>query len=144
MAHVSARKILHGARCWAQSPTLSIIVDTCAYAALACAWRNQSVFERAREQKSCLASCRFFPSVYYLSTSKIAIAVLGNFAFAAALCLYFLLTKVSCSATRPCFPSQISSAGVDQHALAEHATCSRAAIGRVPLAEGCMHQQQRA
>jgi hypothetical protein len=41
-----------------------------------------------------LASCRFFPSVYYLSTSKIAIAVLGNFAFAAALCLYFLLTKV--------------------------------------------------
>lgn len=38
--------------------------------------------------------CRFFPSVYYLSTSKIAIAVLGNFAFAATLCVYFLLTKV--------------------------------------------------
>ena len=37
---------------------------------------------------------RFFPSVYYLSTSKVAIAVLGNFAFAVALCTYFLLTKV--------------------------------------------------
>ena len=33
--------------------------------------------------------------MYYLSTSKISIAVLGNFAFAAALCMYFLLTKVS-------------------------------------------------
>ena len=32
--------------------------------------------------------------MYYLSTSKISIAVLGNFAFAAALCIYFLLTKV--------------------------------------------------
>ena len=39
-------------------------------------------------------ACRFFPSVYYLSTSKVAIAVLGNFAFAVALCTYFLLTKV--------------------------------------------------
>ena len=32
--------------------------------------------------------------MYYLSTSKVAIAVLGNFAFAVALCTYFLLTKV--------------------------------------------------
>lgn len=37
---------------------------------------------------------RFFPAVYYLSTSKIAIAVLGNLAFAMALTLYNLTTKV--------------------------------------------------
>ena len=41
------------------------------------------------------SACRFFPSVYYLSTSKVAIAVLGNFAFAVALCTYFFLTKVN-------------------------------------------------
>lgn len=40
--------------------------------------------------------CRFFPSVYYLSTSKVAIAVLGNMAFALALTLYNLTTKVCC------------------------------------------------
>ena len=39
-------------------------------------------------------SCRFFPSVYYLSTSKVAIAVLGNLAFALALALYNVTTKV--------------------------------------------------
>lgn len=33
--------------------------------------------------------------MFYLSTSKVAIAVLGNFAFAVALCTYFLLTKAS-------------------------------------------------
>ena len=44
--------------------------------------------------------CRFFPSVYYLSTSKVAIAVLGNFAFAVALCTYFLMTKVSATLLR--------------------------------------------
>lgn len=38
---------------------------------------------------------QFFPSVYYLSTSKVSIAVLGNFAFAVVLCTYFLLTKVN-------------------------------------------------
>lgn len=38
--------------------------------------------------------CRFFPAVYYLTTSKIAIAVLGNLAFALALTLYNLTTKV--------------------------------------------------
>lgn len=38
--------------------------------------------------------CRFFPSVFYLSTSKVAIAVLGNMAFALALTLYNLTTKV--------------------------------------------------
>ncbi|BDA48217.1 probable E3 ubiquitin-protein ligase synoviolin at N-terminal half [Coccomyxa sp. Obi] len=37
---------------------------------------------------------QFFPSVYYLSTSKISIAVLGNFGFAFALCVYYLLIKV--------------------------------------------------
>ena len=42
-----------------------------------------------------LLFCRFFPAVYYLSTSKIAIAVLGNLAFATALTLYNLTTKVS-------------------------------------------------
>ena len=41
-----------------------------------------------------LCFCRFFPAVYYLSTSKIAIAVLGNLAFAMALTLYNLTTKV--------------------------------------------------
>lgn len=40
---------------------------------------------------------RFFPSVYYLSTSKVAIAVLGNMAFALALTLYNLTTKVGCA-----------------------------------------------
>lgn len=42
----------------------------------------------------CLGACRFFPAMHYLSTSKIAIAVTGNFAFAMALCLYHLLTAV--------------------------------------------------
>ncbi|CAL5228388.1 g11511 [Coccomyxa viridis] len=43
---------------------------------------------------------QFFPSVYYLSTSKVAIAVLGNFAFAVALCTYFLMTKIFLGALR--------------------------------------------
>ncbi len=38
--------------------------------------------------------------MYYLSTSKVAIAVLGNFAFAVALCTYFLMTKVSATLVR--------------------------------------------
>ena len=42
----------------------------------------------------CIAACRFFPSVHYLSTSKMAIAVIGNLAFALALCMYHLITKV--------------------------------------------------
>ena len=63
--------------------------------------------EASQKKTSLMASCRFFPSVYYLSTSKIAIAVLGNFAFAAALCFYFLLTKVRHPSTGRQFPSQI-------------------------------------
>ena len=42
----------------------------------------------------CIAACRFFPSVHYLSTSKMAIAVIGNLAFSLALCMYHLITKV--------------------------------------------------
>lgn len=38
--------------------------------------------------------CRFFPSVYYMASSKIAIATFGNLAFAIALCLYRLVTRV--------------------------------------------------
>ena len=38
-------------------------------------------------------TCRFFSAVFYLSSNKIAIAVLGNLAFALALCLYHLVTK---------------------------------------------------
>ena len=38
---------------------------------------------------------RVFPALQYLSSSKIAIAVAGNFAFATALVLYKLLVKVS-------------------------------------------------
>lgn len=37
---------------------------------------------------------RFFPALQYLSTSKIAIAVAGNFAFAVALCVYQATVKV--------------------------------------------------
>jgi hypothetical protein len=36
---------------------------------------------------------RFFPALQYLSTSKIAIAVAGNFAFAMALCVYQATVK---------------------------------------------------
>ena len=39
--------------------------------------------------------CRFFPSVYYMASSKVAIATFGNLAFALALCLYRLVTQVS-------------------------------------------------
>ena len=53
---------------------------------------------------------RFFPSVYYLSTSKVAIAVLGNFAFAVALCTYFLLTKVTHKAAMP-LPTPLTLSG---------------------------------
>lgn len=38
---------------------------------------------------------RFFPALQYLSTSKIAIAVAGNFAFAMALCVYQATVKAS-------------------------------------------------
>ena len=40
-------------------------------------------------------ACRFFPAVYYMASSKVAIAVVGNLAFAFALCLYHLTTRVS-------------------------------------------------
>ena len=49
--------------------------------------------------------CRFFPALQYLSTSKIAIAVAGNFAFAMALCLYQVMVKVRralCCASPDC------------------------------------------
>jgi len=45
---------------------------------------------------------RFFPALQYLSTSKIAIAVAGNFAFAMALCLYRAMVKVSTSPRCAC------------------------------------------
>ena len=38
--------------------------------------------------------CRFFPAVVYLASSKIAIAALGNLAFALALCTYKVVIKV--------------------------------------------------
>ncbi len=37
---------------------------------------------------------RFFPAVQYMTTSKVAMAVLGNFAFSFALVLYRVMTKV--------------------------------------------------
>ena len=59
---------------------------------------------------------RFFPALYYLSTSKIAIAVTGNFAFAMALCLYHLLTKARtrscCSCNAMQYPRAPSSTNV--------------------------------
>ncbi len=65
--------------------------------------------------------CRFFPAVYYLSTSKIAIAVLGNLAFAMALTLYNLTTKVgvcgqACHACSVWCLTSEGSAGVSRHA----------------------------
>jgi hypothetical protein len=38
---------------------------------------------------------RFYPSMQYLTSSKLSIAVMGNLGFAMALCLYRVLTKVS-------------------------------------------------
>ena len=40
-------------------------------------------------------ACRFFPSVVYLATSKIAVATLGNLAFALALLVYHAVVKVT-------------------------------------------------
>jgi hypothetical protein len=42
----------------------------------------------------CTLLCRFFPATHYLSTSKVAIAALSNFAFAMMLVLYNRVTKV--------------------------------------------------
>lgn len=36
----------------------------------------------------------FFPATLYLSTSKLAVAVVGNLSFASALCMYNLVIKV--------------------------------------------------
>ena len=41
-----------------------------------------------------ISMCRFFPSVVYLATSKVAVAVLGNLAFALALLTYHGIVKV--------------------------------------------------
>jgi hypothetical protein len=41
-----------------------------------------------------LRSCRFFPAAMYLSTSKLAVAAVGNLSFAVALCMYNLVIKV--------------------------------------------------
>ena len=49
----------------------------------------------ATEHDASGARRRFFPALQYLSTSKIAIAVAGNFAFAVALCVYQATVKVS-------------------------------------------------
>lgn len=38
--------------------------------------------------------CRFFPTAVYLSTSKLAVAAVGNLSFAMALCMYNLVIKV--------------------------------------------------
>jgi hypothetical protein len=38
--------------------------------------------------------CRFFPTTVYLSTSKLAVAAVGNLSFAMALCMYNLVIKV--------------------------------------------------
>jgi hypothetical protein len=40
--------------------------------------------------------CRFFPTAVYLSTSKLAVAAVGNLSFAMALAMYNLVIKVSC------------------------------------------------
>lgn len=65
------------------------------------------------------ATYRFFPAVFYLSTSKVAIAVLGNLAFAMALTLYNLTTKVGCGCSALCcFVQQLmtyESAGVSRY-----------------------------
>jgi hypothetical protein len=37
---------------------------------------------------------RFFPATVYLSTSKLAVATVGNLSFAMALCMYNLVIKV--------------------------------------------------
>jgi E3 ubiquitin-protein ligase synoviolin len=42
----------------------------------------------------------FFPAALYLSTSKLAVAAVGNLSFAAALCLYNLVIKVFLGALR--------------------------------------------
>jgi hypothetical protein len=41
-----------------------------------------------------LSACRFFPAAMYLSTSKLAVAAVGNLSFAVALCMYNLVIKV--------------------------------------------------
>lgn len=52
-------------------------------------------FDYMQYMLNCFATCcRFFPSMVYLSTSKIAIAALSNFAFAMMLCVYNWVTKV--------------------------------------------------
>ena len=43
---------------------------------------------------------RFFPSMVYLSNSKVCVAVLGNLGFAAALGAYKLVTWVSAPSAR--------------------------------------------
>ena len=40
-------------------------------------------------------TCRFFPTAVYLSTSKLAVAAVGNLSFAMALCMYNLVIKVN-------------------------------------------------
>jgi hypothetical protein len=37
---------------------------------------------------------RFFPATVYLSTSKLAVAAVGNLSFAVALCMYNVIIKV--------------------------------------------------
>jgi hypothetical protein len=43
--------------------------------------------------------CRFFPTTVYLSTSKLAVAAVGNLSFAMALCMYNLVIKVGVQAS---------------------------------------------
>lgn len=38
--------------------------------------------------------CRFFPAVFYMATSKLSMAVMGNMSFALTLLVYRIIVKV--------------------------------------------------
>lgn len=55
-------------------------------------WRGQPGWQALTRMRA--LACRFFPTAVYLSTSKLAVAAVGNLSFAMALCMYNLVIKV--------------------------------------------------
>ncbi|KIY93388.1 E3 ubiquitin-protein ligase synoviolin [Monoraphidium neglectum] len=76
----------------------------------------------------------FFPATLYLSTSKLAVAVVGNLSFATALCLYNLVIKVFLGSLREIelerVKEKLSSAIMETCLALTIFRCARAALAR--------------
>lgn len=56
--------------------------------------RDSSTLFHSQGVVSRYSTSRFFPAVFYMATSKLSMAVMGNMSFAMALLVYRIIVKV--------------------------------------------------